>query len=343
MFFLELLRLVNNRNRAAGSDTTPPQSRTKLRFKLPQLPPSVTDRRVYKLLSQRWHKIAAPMSSFFDATDTRNAERMADYTTPSGKNWPPYQPTGRLAIEIHKLAAVQIYSYLILPYSLVTSILATIAVIVINIGLPHFKYYSLFLAILGWLPSAMLSGMYWYASNKIDSKRDESWAQWSKLVNKRLKEFEGLNGVDRLAEEGRFRNWVIMGETDEAWYLDELTLDDISNYDDSDADGESVLHFVSNTNIPLPDPELAQNYLQMNRFSRWMELRRSPDFRDYRRHMDRQRRNFEMEREREQHLDPHRNWGGPLERWRRANASEISADVWWDRYTERLRNGDPRL
>lgn len=231
MFFQEILRLIDNyrhqhQSSATHSNVGPSQNRFCipgfLRFHNPirisNLPPAVTNTKAYKKLLQCTDWISSSLTN----TASMNSERIEEYITPEGTKWAPHAPGPSMAAEVHKIAAMAVFCVIYLPYSVIFSLIASLAAIGVRASFPRLWQFSLYLATVSWLPSLVLASIYLGGRRSIYQRQDQSWKIWSENAMRRIKEFEGLHGAERLYQERRFFDWVRDGEGDEGWFFDEL-------------------------------------------------------------------------------------------------------------------------
>lgn len=244
MFFQEIFRLLDNyrhqssivhsnvshleRSRAGGF----------LRFhtplRLPGLPPVVTSSKGYAKFKQ-WANV---VSGALTNTPSMNARRITKYVTPEGTAWAPHSPGPGMAMEIHKTAAMTVFAALYLPYSFVTSLICSLASIGVRSGLPEQWQFSLYIGLVGWLPTLAFAAVYMAGRHGINRKRKQSWESWSDSAERRIRELEGLHEPGRAFQERRFFDWARDGEGDEGWFFEEL--EDYSSMPSDDGSAVTV-------------------------------------------------------------------------------------------------------
>ena len=87
-----------------------------------------------------------------------------------------------------------------------------IVAIGLRAGFPGGWRFSVVLGVCGWVPTAMLMGLYVVLKMKIRAAREKSWGAWGAAVDRRILEFESLHGRARENEIETFMDWVIGGE-----------------------------------------------------------------------------------------------------------------------------------
>ena len=245
MFFQEILRLIDNyrhkhRSSAPHSNVGPSQNRFRipgfLQFhnpiRIPDLPSAITNTKAFKKLLQCTDWISSSLAN----TASMNAERIEEYITPEGTKWAPHAPGPSMAIKVHRIAAMAVFSVIYLPYSMMFSLIASLAAIGVRASFPRLWQFSLYLATVSWLPSLVLASIYLGGRWSIYQRRDQSWKIWSENALRRIKDFEGLHGAERSLQERRFFDWVRDGEGDGGWSFDEL-----ESYANARSDEESSI------------------------------------------------------------------------------------------------------
>lgn len=152
------------------------------------------------------------ISDTFATTPSRHAARFHSYIWPRSHPWPPYSPSPALAQRLHGYAAVHIFTAIYLPYAFIVSIITMIAAIGLRVGFPGGWRVSVVLGVCGWVPTAMLMGLYVVLKMKIRAAREIAWGAWGAAVDRRILEFESLHGRARGNEIETFMDWVIGGE-----------------------------------------------------------------------------------------------------------------------------------
>lgn len=73
----------------------------------------------------------------------------------------------------------------------------------------------------------MIIGLcYKYGKWRIRVRQMESWETWAATAERRLREFEGLYGDERILAEESFNEWTLNGEGEDGWYFGERELEE---------------------------------------------------------------------------------------------------------------------
>lgn len=229
MFFQEILRLIDNyRHRSSALHNNVNHLRNGssvpgfLRFHMPTQPSdllhAITNSEGYVRL-KFW---ANAVSKALANTPSINAQRITKYIFPEGTAWAPHSPGPDMVMEIHKTAAIAVFAAIYLPYSFATSLICSLAAVGVRSGLPRQWQFSLYMGLIGWLPTLAFASVYMAGRYSINRRRKESWKHWTDNAERRIREFEGLHGLERAIQERRFFDWVRDGEGDEGWFFEEL-------------------------------------------------------------------------------------------------------------------------
>ena len=143
---------------------------------------------------------------------SRHSARLHAYIWPRSHPWPPYSPSPALTQRLHGYTAVHIFTAIYLPYAFIVSIITMIVAIGLRAGFPGGWRFSVVLGVCGWVPTAMLMGLYVVLKMKIRAAREKSWGAWGAAVDRRILEFESLHGRARENEIETSMDWVIGGE-----------------------------------------------------------------------------------------------------------------------------------
>lgn len=227
MFFQEILRLLDNyRHQLFISNVSHPRNtfrtggflgfHTPLR--VPSLPPVVINNKGYTKIKQWANVISRALTN----TSSMNARRITKYVTPEGTAWAPHSPGPGMAVEIHKTAAIAVFAAVYLPYSFVASLICSLASAGLRSGLPEQWQFSIYIGLVGWLPTLAFAAVYMAGRQRINQRRKQSWERWARHTERRIREFEGLQGPGRAIQERIFFDWVRDGEGDEGWFFEEL-------------------------------------------------------------------------------------------------------------------------
>ncbi|KFY26488.1 hypothetical protein V493_04055 [Pseudogymnoascus sp. VKM F-4281 (FW-2241)] len=152
------------------------------------------------------------VSDTFATTPSRHAARLHAFIWPRSHPWPPYSPSPALAQRLHGYAAVHIFTAIYLPYAFIVSVITMIVAIGLRVGFPNGWRFSIVLGICGWVPTAMLMGLYVALQMKIRTAMEIAWGAWGAEVERRILEFESLHGTARVDEIEAFMDWVRGGE-----------------------------------------------------------------------------------------------------------------------------------
>lgn len=243
MFFQEILRLLDNyRHRPStyhgnvghSSNTfrIPGFLRFRVPIRLPSLPPAITNTKAYAKVRQCTGIISRALTN----TPSMNAERIEEYVTPEGRTWAPHFPGPGMAMELHKTAAMVVFSVIFLPYSFIGSLICSLISIGLRSGFPKQWQFCLYIGLVGWLPTLAFSSIYVLGRHSINQRRKQSWEIWGANAERRIREFEGLHGPERELQERRFFDWMRDGEGVEEWFFEEL-----QTYPRMPADEESAI------------------------------------------------------------------------------------------------------
>ena len=187
-------------------------------IRLSDLPHAITNSKAYVRL-KFWANV---VSKALTNTPSINAQRITKYITPEGAAWAPHSPGPDIVMEMHKTAAMTVFAAIYLPYSFVTSLICSLAAVGVRSGLPRQWQFSLYMGLIGWLPTLALASVYMAGRHSINRRRKKSWKHWTDNAERRIREFEGLHGLERAIQERRFFDWVRDGEGDEGWFFEEL-------------------------------------------------------------------------------------------------------------------------